>query len=71
MDSTTALSYAAVAIGVLIAVGVVVSVVSAILSLLRLLVLAAFLIGVVYAAYRLGSWLSGDDGIERELERER
>lgn len=71
MDSTTALSYAAVAIGVLIAVGVVVSVVSAILSLLRLLVLVALLIGVVYAAYRLGSWLSGDDGIERELERER
>ena len=62
MKSTSILYYAAVAIGVLIAVGVVVAVVSALLSLLRLLVLAALLIGIVYAAYRLGSWLSSDDG---------
>ncbi len=61
MDLTKTLYYGAVVIGVLIAVGVVVSVVSAILSLLRLLLVAALLIGVVYAAYRVRSWLSGDD----------
>ncbi|MFC5277582.1 SHOCT domain-containing protein [Halorubrum rubrum] len=67
MDSKRALYYAAVAIGVLIAVSVVVSIVSAILSLAWAVVSAAVtlavLVGIVYVAYKVGSWLSsGDDG---------
>ncbi|OYR58308.1 hypothetical protein [Halorubrum halodurans] len=67
MDTKRALYYAAVAIGALIAVSVIVSVVSAILSLAWAVVSAAVslavLAGIVYVAYRVGSWLSdGDDG---------
>ncbi|SFH76361.1 hypothetical protein SAMN04488066_12618 [Halorubrum aquaticum] len=66
MDTKRALYYAAIAIGVLIAVSVVVSVVSAILSLawavISTAVTLAVLFGIVYVAYRAGSWLSGDGG---------
>ncbi|RAW43967.1 hypothetical protein DQW50_16885 [Halorubrum sp. 48-1-W] len=63
MDSKRALYYAAIAIGALIAVSVLVSVVSAVLSLawavVSGIVSLAVLAGIVYAAYRVGSWLSG------------
>lgn len=63
MDSKRALYYAAIAIGALIAVSVLVSVVSAILSLawavVSGIVSLAVLAGIVYVAYKVGSWLSG------------
>ena len=63
MDSKRALYYAAIAIGTLIAVTVLVSVVSAILSLawtvVSGIVSLAVLAGIVYVAYRAGRWLSG------------
>lgn len=66
MDSKRALYYAAIAIGALIAVSVLVSVVSAVLSLawavVSGIVSLAVLAGIVYVAYRVGSWLSGGSG---------
>ncbi|MFC5133141.1 MULTISPECIES: hypothetical protein [Haloferacaceae] len=66
MDSKRALYYAAIAIGALIAVSVLVSVVSAILSLawavVSGIVSIAVLAGIVYVAYKAGSWLSGGSG---------
>ena len=65
MDGKQALYYAAIAIAVLIGVSVVVSVVSAILSLAWAIVSGivslAVLAGLVYVAYKTGSWLLGGD----------
>jgi hypothetical protein len=65
MDGKKALYYAAIAIAVLIGVSVVVSVVSAILGLVSTIVSGivslAVLAGIVYVAYKAGSWLLGDD----------
>lgn len=65
MDWKQALYYGAVALAVLIGVSVLVSVVSAILSLawavISGVVTLAVLAGVVYVAYKAGSWLSGGD----------
>ncbi|MYL17914.1 hypothetical protein GLW36_14835 [Halorubrum terrestre] len=66
MDGKKALYYAAIAIAVLIGVSIVVSVVSAILGLVSAIVSGiaslAVLAGIVYVAYKAGSWLLGDDG---------
>jgi hypothetical protein len=66
MDGKQALYYAAIAIAVLIGVSIVVSVVSALLSLawaiVSGIVTLAILAGLVYVAYKTGSWLLGDDG---------
>ena len=66
MDGKKALYYAAIAIAVLVGVSVVVSVVSAILGLVSAVVSGivslAVLAGIVYVAYKAGSWLLGDDG---------
>jgi hypothetical protein len=65
MDGKKAIYYAAVALAVLIGVGVLVSVVSAVLSLawavLSGVVTLAALAGLAYVAYRAGSWLLGSD----------
>ncbi|TKX74344.1 hypothetical protein EXE46_09580 [Halorubrum sp. GN11_10-6_MGM] len=65
MDGKKALYYAAIAIAVLIGVSIVVSVVSALLSLAWAIVSGivslAVLAGIVYVAYKTGSWLLGDD----------
>jgi hypothetical protein len=65
MDGKQALYYAAIAIAVLIGVSVVVSVVSAFLSLawavVSGVVTLAVLAGLSYAAYKAGSWLLGGD----------
>jgi hypothetical protein len=65
MDGKKALTYAAVALAILIGVSVLVSVVSAILSLawavVSGIVTLALLVGVAYVAYRAGSWLFGGD----------
>ncbi|QAU13053.1 hypothetical protein EKH57_10150 [Halorubrum sp. BOL3-1] len=65
MDGKKALYYAAIAIAVLIGISVVVSVVSALLSLAWAIVSGivslAVLAGLVYVAYKTGSWLLGDD----------
>jgi hypothetical protein len=65
MDGKKVLYYAAIAIAVLIGVSVLVSVVSAVLSLawvvLTGIVSLAVLAGLVYVAYRTGSWLFGSD----------
>lgn len=65
MDGKKALYYAAIAIAVLIGVSIVVSVVSAILSLAWAIasgiVSLAVLAGIVYVAYKAGSWLLSDD----------
>jgi hypothetical protein len=65
MDGKKALYYAAVALAILIGVSVLVSVVSAILSLawavVSGVVTLALLVGVAYVAYRAGSWLFGGD----------
>ncbi|WP_144799776.1 SHOCT domain-containing protein [Halorubrum depositum] len=65
MDGKKALYYGAVALAVLIGVSVLVSVVSAILSLawavVSGIVTLAVLAGVVYVAYRAGSWFFGSD----------
>ncbi|OTF02726.1 hypothetical protein [Halorubrum sp. SD612] len=64
MDGKKALYYAAIAIAVLVGVSVVVSVVSAILGLVSAVVSGivslAVLAGIVYVAYKAGSWLLGD-----------
>lgn len=66
MDGKKVLYYGAIALAVLIGVSLLVSVVSAILSLawavVSGIVTLAVLAGVVYVAYRAGSWfLGGDD----------
>jgi len=65
MDGKKALYYGAIAVAILIGVSVVVSVVSAILSLVWAIVSGivslAVLVGVVYALYKTGAWLFGDD----------
>lgn len=65
MDGKKALYYAAIAIAVLIGVSIVVSVVSALLSLawavVSGIVTLAVLAGIVYVAYKAGSWLLSDD----------
>ena len=65
MDGKKAIYYAAVALAVLIGVGVLVSVVSAVLSLawavLSGVVTLAVLAGLAYVAYRAGAWLLGSD----------
>ena len=65
MDGKTALYYGAIALAILIGVSVLVSVVSAILSLAWAIVSGiltlAFLVGVAYVAYRAGSWLFSSD----------
>jgi hypothetical protein len=65
MDGKKALYYAAVALAILIGVSVLVSVVSAILSLawavVSGVVTLALLVGVAYVAYQAGSWLFGGD----------
>jgi len=65
MDGKQALYYAAIAIAALIGVSIVVSVVSALLSLAWAIVSGvvslAVLAGLVYVAYKAGSWLLGDD----------
>ena len=72
MNATRALYYAAIAIGALIAVSVVVSIVSAVLSLawavVSTAVTLAVLAGIVYVAYKAGSWLSGGDGGARSTD---
>jgi nucleosome binding factor SPN SPT16 subunit len=64
MDGKQALYYAAIAIAVLVGISVVVSVVSALLSLawavVSGIVTLAVLAGLAYAAYKAGSWLLGD-----------
>ena len=71
MDGKKALYYGAVAVAVLIGVSVLVSVVSAILSLawavVSGIITLAVLAGVVYVAYKAGSWLlGGDDAVDAD-----
>jgi hypothetical protein len=71
MDGKQALYYGAIALAVLIGVSVLVSVVSAILSLawavVSGIVFLAIFAGIAYVAYRAGSWLSGsDDSIDAD-----
>ena len=66
MDGKKALYYGAIALAVLIGVSVLVSVVSAILSIawavISGVVTLAVLAGLAYVAYKAGSWfLGGDD----------
>lgn len=72
MDGKKALYYAAIAIAVLIGVSVVVSVVSAILGLVSAIVSGivslAVLAGIVYVAYKVGSWLLSDDDDDASLD---
>ena len=66
MDGKKPLYYAAIAIAVLIGVSVVGTVVSALLGItvwaVTSAVQLAVLAGIVYVAYKAGSWLLGDDG---------
>ncbi len=59
------LYYGAIGIGILIAVSVVVSIVSTLLSLAWAVVSGAIslaiLLGIVYVAYKAGSWIFGSD----------
>jgi hypothetical protein len=65
MDGTKALYYGAIAVAILVGVSVLVSVVSAILSLawavVSGIVSLAVLAGLVYVAYKVGSWLFRSD----------
>jgi hypothetical protein len=65
MDGKKALYYGAVALAVLIGVSVLVSVVSAILSLawavISGIVTLAVFAGIAYVAYKAGSWFLGSD----------
>ncbi|WP_435074815.1 hypothetical protein [Halorubrum sp. HHNYT27] len=65
MDGKKALYYAVIALAVLIGVSVLVSAVSAILSIawavLTGVVTLAVLAGLVYVAYRVGAWVFGGD----------
>ena len=72
MDGKKALYYAAIAIAVLIGVSVLVAVVSAVLSLawavLSGIVSLVVLAGLVYVAYRVGSWLFGGDDASTDTD---
>ena len=72
MALTKALYYGAIAIAILVVVSVVVSIVSAVLSLAWAVVSAAvslaILLGVVYLAYKAGTWVLGDDGGTTETD---
>ncbi|SNR53707.1 hypothetical protein [Halorubrum vacuolatum] len=61
-----ALYYGAIAIAILIAVSIIVSIVSALLSLAWTVISAAvslaILAALIYAVYKIGSWLLGGDG---------
>ncbi|WP_251106186.1 hypothetical protein [Halorubrum hochsteinianum] len=65
MDGKKALYYGAIAVAILVGVSVVLSVVSAIIGLATAvvsgIVTLAVLAGLVYVAYKAGSWLLGDD----------
>ena len=61
MNGKKALYYAAIAIAILLVVGMAVSVLLSILALLRLAVYGAVLIGLAYGLYKAGSWLRGSD----------
>lgn len=65
MDGTKALYYGAIALVILIGISVVLSVISAIIGLVGAvisgIVSLAVLAGIVYVAYKAGSWLLGDD----------
>jgi hypothetical protein len=65
MDGKTVLYYGAIAVAILVGVSVLVSVVSAILSLawavVSGIVSLAVLAGLVYVAYRAGSWVFRSD----------
>lgn len=65
MDGKKALYYGAIAVAILVGVSVLVSVVSAVLSLAWAVVSGvvslAVLAGLVYVAYKAGSWLLGTD----------
>ena len=67
-----ALYYGAVAVAILIGVSIVVSVVSALVSLAWAIVSGivslAVLVGIVYVAYKAGSWIFGGEGDERARE---
>ena len=64
------LYYGAIGIGILIAVSIVVSIVSTLLSLawavISGLISLAILLGLVYAAYKAGSWIFGSSGSETD-----
>lgn len=66
MALKNALYYGAIAIAILIAVSIVVSIVSTILSLAWAVVSAAVslavLLGLVYVAYKVGTWLFAGNG---------
>jgi len=65
MDGKKALYYGAIALAILVGVSVVLSVISAIIGLVTAvisgIVTLAVLAGLVYVAYKAGSWLLGDD----------
>ena len=65
MDGTKALYYGAVALAILVGISVVLSVISAIIgvatAVISGIVSLAVLAGIVYVAYKAGSWLFGDD----------
>jgi hypothetical protein len=65
MDGKKALYYGAVALAVLVGVGILVSVVwwflNLVLAVVSGIVFLAILAGIAYVAYRAGSWLSGSD----------
>ncbi|WP_418284036.1 hypothetical protein [Halorubrum sp. DTA46] len=65
MNGKKALYYAAIAIAILIGVSIVVSVLSAIVSLawavISGVITLAVLAGLVYVAYKAGTWLLGSD----------
>jgi len=65
MDGKKALYYGAIALAILVGVSVVLSVISAIIGLATAvisgIVTLAVLAGLGYAAYKVGSWLLGDD----------
>ena len=65
MDGKKALYYGAIALAILIGISVVLSVISAIIGLVGTvisgIVSLAVLAGIVYVAYKAGSWLLGGD----------
>ncbi|EMA71148.1 hypothetical protein [Halorubrum distributum] len=72
MDGKKALYYGAVALVILIGIGVVLSVISAIIGFIGTvisgIVSLAVLAGIVYVAYKTGSWLLRDDDDAASLD---
>ena len=71
MDGKQALYYGAIALAVLVGVGILVSVVwwflNLVLAVVSGIVFLAIFAGIAYVAYRAGSWLSGsDDSIDAD-----